>query len=485
MKIVKDTLKVFAQAKILIGTAMLTFLFSGIYVFRVYGITDETAVVAQLEQALELSFYLFIVAMFVSYEYIRKFRVTGIAETQVATKHGKNRCHFLCAFGVLTMWALLVTVFLIGCVIYSYSFYKIEDPHGEYIWHIIWNLFVNIFLIMELGMLIGSLLSGIRWRIIAYLLMIGVSYLVSPYPEQMADQICRSVKAGKTSIYAFVEACNIMPLVHTGFAPSFSFGESILPYRIALILFWIMIVVTLLIFSSRKTRKCTILGVIFSILCFYVYSLPSSKLIMNSSPDNAVGHEQYYYLTEGDKTKTEDGNYQITAYKMELTIGRQLQADVVIDVDESLKEYKMTLYHGYKIESAVDEDNKELNVSQKGDYVTLTNTSGEEIHKIQLKYSGSAAAYYSNYQGIFLPGYFGYYPRAGYVPLFDDTTWSMADAFVDENTEFMVKVHTKQHLYTNLEKEGEWYKGKCDGFPRWISAKYEKNSYTKRVSPKN
>ena len=45
---------------------------------------------AQLQQALSLSLYLFIITMFLSYEYHKKLKATGIAEAAAATPEGKN-----------------------------------------------------------------------------------------------------------------------------------------------------------------------------------------------------------------------------------------------------------------------------------------------------------------------------------------------------------------------------------------------------------
>ena len=48
----------------------------------------------------------------------------------------------------------------------------------------------------------------------------------------------------------------------------------------------------------------------------------------------------------------------------------------------------------------------------------MKNTENLKIQKIRLVYSGCSPAYYSNTQGIFLPGYFAYYPRTGFAQAF-------------------------------------------------------------------
>lgn len=463
MKLIKDALKIFCRSKILTGISILTLFFSGKYALKYYGSIGFSMAAEQLQHVLKLSLYLFVIAMFISYEYFKKLRPAGIAETVQATPEGKKGRQFLAAFLTLTMYVLVVTIFLTVCAVYAYSFYGIKDSHGEYIRHIILNMLLNIFLIMELGNLTGAFLSGFRGRITAYLAMVLAAWLVSPCPEHMADQVCRSTN-GKTPVYHLVELFNILPLVNTKFTPNFSFGESLLPYRVALILFWCAVMGTGILFSSSRTRKWSLLGGLACCLCFLVYSLPSSKVSMNDNPANTLAHDQYYYIAQDGEIRNETADYRISGYRMEFSIGLQMKADVVMDVDRTMPEYKMSLYHGYKVKSAWNQDKNPLPVTQEGDYVTVTNDTGKEITQVRLVYEGSSPAYYSNVQGIFLPGYFAYYPRAGHIPLYDVERYAVSGCFVDRDTDFEVKVNTHQKLYTNLEKDGDWYRGKCDGF---------------------
>jgi hypothetical protein len=207
-----------------------------------------------------------------------------------------------------------------------------------------------------------------------------------------------------------------------------------------------------------------VIGLAAAAILFAVYSLPSSKIIMNGNPENTLAHDQYYYTGQDAEIKDEKAEYEISAYQMELSIGLEMSADVVMDVSQSLPEYKMSLYHGYKVKSAYDGSGNVLSFTQEGDYVTITNSTDSEIGQIRLVYEGCSPAYYSNVQGIFLPGYFAYYPRAGFVPLYDESVGGISECFVDADTEFAVKMNTHQTLYTNLEKDGDWYRGKCDGF---------------------
>lgn len=368
----------------------------------------------------------------------------------------------MAAHFILNVWIVILSVIICVCILVSFSFYEIKEPHQKYTMHIIKNILVNISLILELGVMIGIFLSKFKNRIVTYTVMIVITYMVSPYPERIADQISIATQ-GKTAIYKIVEMFNIMPLVSTNYMPNYAFGESLLPYRIALIMFWMVFVITLILITELKKYRVAIVSVVLTCICVGIYCVPSSKVIMDSNPDNTLAHDQYYYLVQKHKMKEESVDYKISSYKMNIKIGLQMQVELTMDVDKTLSKYKMTLYHGYKVKKAYNDKNIKLKVEQNGDYITVVNQNNEKTKKIHLIYEGYSPAYYANSQGIFLPGYFAYYPRAGFISLFDNETWDISNSFVDSNTYFEVKVNTKQKIFTNLEKKGEKYIGKCDG----------------------
>lgn len=163
-------------------------------------------------------------------------------------------------------------------------------------------------------------------------------------------------------------------------------------------------------------------------------------------------------------TKDEKADYEISKYDMELSIKLNLSAKVNMEVSKSLDEYKMTLFHDYKISYASNQDGDKLDFTQDGDYVRIINSENKKITNIILEYKGSSATYYANSQGCFLPGYFAYYPRAGYLPLYNQYKFDLESEFVDEDTYFEVKIDYGKKIISNLDEENGVYKGKSDGF---------------------
>lgn len=473
MKLIKDARRVFLKSKLLTFATVLVYGFAVCFLLRYYKLPlGSDSITLPLERALKLSFYLFLATLFISYEYYLKFQKEGIAEIAICTAKGKKHRQLMAAFFILTVWVFLLSAIIMGITIIEYQYYQISDPNHEYVIHIVKNIIVNIFLILQLASCIGFCLSKTEKRIFSYLVFLIIVYCVSPYPEKIADAQCMAGNI-KNSIYPIVEFLNIMPLVNSGFSTIYAFGQSILSYRIALILFWTSMVV-FFILMSRKCRICYKIAAFICCVIFLAgYAMPASKVNMNNNPDNTMAHDQYYYETGVGKVKRKDANYKITAYNMDLKIRRQLEAKVSMKVTRSLKKYLMTLYHGYKVRKVYDQNGKSMGYDQKGDYIEIR--AEDNIKTITVEYEGYSAAYYSNAQGIYLPGDFAYYPRAGYLPLYQKSQMAMTSNFVSEDTKFKVSIDYRGKIYTNLVKRKKDYQGKNDGCTIFAGFYKEKN----------
>lgn len=461
MDLLNNTVKIYIRSKIIFIINIAMYIWTIVFMHKYYKLPmGSSSITLPLERALKLSFYLFIIFMFLSYEYYSKIQKKGVSEIIQCTLNGRKKKHLFAAFGIVTINILILTIVIGAITCIEYKYYQVNDYHNEYIIHIIKNMFVNIFMILELASCIGMLVSKFKNRITAYLLMLAITYCTSPYPEKIADAQCMAGNI-KHSIYPIVEFFNIMPLVNDGFPTNYMFGQSILGYRIFLILFWIAVCIfAIFLLEKMNLKKCILAGILC--LAFYTgYALPASKVSMNGNPENTMAHDQYYYETGRDKTKNEKADYQIKSYDMKIKIGRQLRATVKMKVDHNLAKYKMTLYHGYKVKKVYDQNKKQLKFKQKQDYIEID--GNKKVSQIIMKYEGNSPAYYSNSQGIYLPGHFAYYPRAGYIALYSRDDMAINSCFVSEKTRFKVSVDYGKRIYTNLKKNGKTYEGNSDG----------------------
>ena len=74
-------------------------------------------------------------------------------------------------------------------------------------------------------------------------------------------------------------------------------------------------------------------------------------------------------------------------------------------------------------------NNARHRIIEAQDYLDVWNKGRYHITNIIVKYKGSSSSGYANYQGCYLPGYYPYYPRAGYIDLYDKELGYITERF--------------------------------------------------------
>ena len=121
---------------------------------------------------------------------------------------------------------------------------------------------------------------------------------------------------------------------------------------------------------------------------------------------------------------------------------------------ESDDVYRFTLYRTYRIHRVIDENGTELPFTQDGDYFTIT--PDQATKKITVEYKGYSPMFYSNRQGICLPGCFPYYPWAGYKQIYYATPDAESElvSFIPRTdlpeASFSVSLSSKYPVFTNM-----------------------------------
>ncbi|WP_244468908.1 hypothetical protein [Clostridium botulinum] len=225
-------------------------------------------------------------------------------------------------------------------------------------------------------------------------------------------------------IYFLREPFNILP-PNLNWESEYLYGLSIEPYRWNLIAFWISFLSFLMILklSKRKYKSLNITAailLIFSLGNFYGFTKPGSILKKDYNPKNFTAFDEIYY--SDDVQKEEKALFKISEYDMKLNINRELENDIIIHLNEKepLKTYKFTLYRNYKIKKVLGKNNETLEYKRDGDYLEVINPTNNKLNEIRIVYSGSSPVFYSNCQGVLLPGYFPYYPTEGYKRMYTD-----------------------------------------------------------------
>ncbi|MCR5203002.1 MAG: hypothetical protein K6D02_07955 [Lachnospiraceae bacterium] len=461
---IKNNIKVLLRSRFVLGSMIIL---SGFVIFEILALYGKKWPVTEpLGNAMTLSVYLFIAMMFIAYEYMRNFFNNGVAEiVNVLDKKGKN---VISAFLIIGLYSSLLCLCITILVIYEFLYYKISDPNHEYILHIILAVFLNIYMVMILASIIGTTLACIKNRIAVYSIITMMTLFSSPFAENVAYSIdmaslSNGSMVGKI-VFKIISFFYIMPRFNMRAMPRAEFGEPILPYRFCIILFWILFFVFIGFILRKKKKIYIVSSVTLCLIMFIGFNTPASRMddkldaYQNGIPDTL-------YVTSGmyqEKIKRPD--YKINEYDMKLSIKSNLTADIAMKVSNSLQQYDMTLYRKYIVYDVENQNGEKLKYKQFGDYISIYNRKQLDITEIRIKTKGNSSDCYANYQGCYLPGYYLYYPRAGFVDVYNMTYGSIIPNFVSEKTLFKVEVFPKKDYISNLPKIGNKYVGKCDGF---------------------
>lgn len=465
MRIFNDTVRLLFRSRILPIFMIGLILFVGWESSSLYG-QETIAVTLPLRNALTLSIYLFIAMMFISYEYARKLFHNGVSEALLVTEAGRKRINYKMLFGVMSIYSVMVSLLLGTIVIRSYLFYQIEDPGHEYIIYIIKHIFLNDFIIMELGSVIGISLASIHKRMHAYTLMCTLAILVSPWATSTAGIIDLSAVEGKgvgRAAFKFLSYFYVMPQILLKNPPYSEFGEPFLPYRFFIIGFWFALFFLFLSRTRELYSKYTVVSIIMCVAALLGYIYPCSRM-QHTQDVYAEGGSEFIYVweTKEYQPQTRKADYKILEYDLNLRTRANLSVTADMKVSKSLKKYLMTLYRQYKVSEVKDQEGHLLEFTQDHEYIEIRNEKGYHITNIEMRYKGSSKACPANYQCCYLPGYYLYYPRAGYLNIYDELG-NIQPQFVAEDTYFRVKTDSGNFI-SNLPKKNGLYRGKCDGF---------------------
>lgn len=388
-------------------------------------------------------YILFVFFSFISYEFIYRIKSYKLEEVLKATPKGYGR---LVLKQLLTLTLINAAFSLFIFLTFIIKFLGNAVKTTEIFAHIAQNVFLNVFSISQLAIFFGMLPGFINKRTRAYILIFAEIFLTTP----MFLIFARRFDCGEKLFKLF----NIFPPSLT-FSPNYHFGIANLSYRYQLIAGWILLFISIFVFKAirKKEIKTPVCPALALCACVFVsFSLfPASKFITDGSPAEDFTEPQRYYTNTLVKVKTQKPDFNIIEYNLDIKIKRLLFVTAALSIDNAyLSEYRFTLNHGYKVKSVSAPNGDALSFTREGDYLTVRNNGRSDLDKLIITYSGSAPQYYSNAQGAFLPGYFAYYPHAGYYALYDNYNGSYARKLLKNNAKFKVSVDSPKKIYCNL-----------------------------------
>lgn len=316
----------------------------------------------------DFAVYYFVIVLMTSFLFFRKTENSKIAEIVYAVNRIKlERSQF--AVVLLIHGFFCILIFVLNYASYLAGNYKGYFP---FLIHISVGIAVNYFLDGILAIMIGRCLTylpGLTYQLAGGLL---VSCMVSGsgwiYMKTTSD-----------IFYYLFEPFEVLPQ-GCGYVFNPYLGNPVQLHRIGLILFWLGV---LMIICAYMDKKKTILGAIITIASFCILLLPYEGLMPSGSlrSSHQWDYRHYVYKEKAmGQAKEKEAKFQVTEYDLDFSVLTCLKAKAVLTLlGEVQKEYCFTLYHPYKVSKIVDQEEKRLKFTQKGDYIIVQNPDGKGI----------------------------------------------------------------------------------------------------------
>lgn len=471
---IKQNLKLFFKTKIIfIPVIILLVCFLGNLVYSCYSFSLNNDVLIYLKNSIKLCLLSFVILCFTSYEFFYLYKRCYIDEALYSHKNGKTRILTSTVTVLLFIPALeFFSAFVFNFVIFLSS--GMNDY--SYLYHIFSVLFLYVFLGGIIPILLGVFFAQKTKRIVSYALMALIIFLVSSTSDFIPGGLSQVTKINFWEAKYFL--AYILPNDLEWYI-NHDYGMYAEIYRWNLIIFWISLL-SFLFFKLCQIKKTALKAVLLSLtllistfnLVGYFYG---GSHIEKGAQLDSISMSDYLFYTENEQ-KNQDPDFEVTSYDMDLSIYRQLDAEVSMTLsDTGLEYYNFTLYHGYNVLKITDIEGNALKYNREGDYVTVIGNGNLEL--INIKYSGYSPILYSNYQACSLPGFFAYYPIPGFHKITGDyTTYNPIE--IKSGTEFNIRVDSARQFYSNLDEvknEKNCFVG-VTSYPTLFSGFYKSNS---------
>lgn len=471
---IKQNLKLFFKTKIIfIPVIILSVCFLGNLVYSCYSFSLNNDVLIYLKNSIKLCLLSFVILCFTSYEFFYLYKRCYIDEALYSHKNGKTRILTSTVTVLLFIPALeFFSAFVFNFVIFLSS--GMNDY--SYLYHIFSVLFLYVFLGGIIPILLGVFFAQKTKRIVSYALMALIIFLVSSTSDFIPGGLSQVTKINFWEAKYFL--AYILPNDLEWYI-NHDYGMYAEIYRWNLIIFWISLL-SFLFFKLCQIKKTALKAVLLSLtllistfnLVGYFYG---GSHIEKGAQLDSISMSDYLFYTENEQ-KNQDPDFEVTSYDMDLSIYRQLDAEVSMTLsDTGLEYYNFTLYHGYNVLKITDIEGNALKYNREGDYVTVIGNGNLQL--INIKYSGYSPILYSNYQACSLPGFFAYYPIPGFHKITGDyTTYNPIE--IKSGTEFNIRVDSARQFYSNLDEvknEKNCFVG-VTSYPTLFSGFYKSNS---------
>ena len=417
----------------------------------------------------QMGLILFALFLFLSYEFLHKAKDRSLQETLQGIPGAERKSFFA---ELLTLLTLAVVLLTLCTVLVEWNAFCLYAFNWTYFLNTLLGCLLHLWGPGLIGLLLGAVGSLYLGRMMFYLLSLIVVFLVSDFSEEFLMVL--SFQSGSTFGVPFGLWLlrtlgllrNLLPYSITYLDEAY--GQSLEPFRWALVVFWLCVCMALIVWKLRGRKKVglRITSGVLAVVCvfgLFGYWTPGSnwRTPMMEKLDNMVENDISYYAPENKVQhpfEVAAPQFAVTACDLEMHVWKELSATAELTLDgTNLDSYDFTLYHRYEVQSVTDEEGNPLPYQRWADYLSVENPGQTALDVIRVTYRGYSTVMYSSAQGVFLPGGFAYYPMEGkHAVLEDDYFRYNMDTLPQTERQFTVRVQSLcPAVFTNLEQQAD------------------------------
>lgn len=321
-----------------------------------------------------------------------------------------------------------------------------------YIIHMILSIILNCFLPSCIAILTGAVLGLSIKRTSAYCLILVFLILSSNIPAK----ILYSIEINSIPILNYFDWFAVL-MPNSDFVADSVYGISLETYRWVLALGWISLLAACLLikmhisYTTTSKLKIAVL-ILIAIICGIRFnSRQNDSFIRKDYRSDGTLFREVTYRNEETSRVAEAPSFQISKYDLDITIDSKMHVSAALTLAEAdTEDYAFTLWHDLEIVGIYSVDGNNIPYDRCGDYLTIYPSAGTET--IYIDYTGNCGKYFTNYQGIALPGYIPYYPMPGHRSLWDYNSQEIKVLQDLPKTDFYISVNSNLDVLCNLPK---------------------------------
>lgn len=441
--------KSFVRGHFFIISFALFCLISNILLMKLYNANQSA--IEYLSDALRLGQIGLTYFTFLSYEYF-----SSISDCNLELSFSLSGATRKVILGYLIMMCSLLLFWTANILVWQFCFYFIKRVYfPKFITHIVLSVILNCFVPGCIGMLLGIVLSLLVKRSVAYCVVLIFLLISSRIPYQ----VFASEKILGVPILNIFDWFSIL-MPNSEYIADSVYGIANEVCRWLLGLMWVCLFLSTILWLTRKSNGA--FPKVFFVICVLVCCVCGTcfaargddSLVRKDLRAEGTIYGENSYREENPPGEEKSAEFNVTGYELYLSVGNELKTTAVVKLQQNdLCKYYFTLWHNLEITCISDGDDNSLQYEREGDYITVF--TSPQTEKIQFQYIGNCGKYFSNRQGIALPGYIPFYPMAGHISLWNDVNQEINVKHSLPKTLFYVEVDSALDVKCNLQEIAE------------------------------